>query len=73
MVWEETPKCSCGTLVMESLEGNLDTVLQGYLICKGCGRLIEVATDTTRRMDTAVDEIDQMVSQILGHPVHIQV
>jgi hypothetical protein len=57
---------------MESLEGSLDALLQGYIICKGCGRRIEAAGDGTQQVSQAVRELNEVLSKIItGRAIRI--
>lgn len=52
---------------MTSLEGSIDYLLQGYLICKGCGRRLTVIDEPP------ASELEQAVSNILGRQVRVEV
>lgn len=62
---EEEVKCSnCGTPVMQSLEGSLDTVLKGYIVCKGCGSRFEIEGDAPKQLQKSIDDLKSTIKQV---------
>jgi len=56
--------CECGFPVEQSLEGSLETLLKGYIICKGCGRRIEIRGDAPRKLNKAIDDLKKMIRDL---------
>lgn len=62
---EEEVKCSnCGTPVERSLEGSLDTLLEGYIHCKGCGTRIEIESDALGEVKKSIDKFKATIKQV---------
>lgn len=62
---EEGPKCpNCGTPVMRSLEGSLETFLKGYIRCKGCGTRIEIEGDAPKQLQKGIDDLKATIKRV---------
>lgn len=54
---EEVTCPVCGTPVMKSLEGSLETLLKGFIYCKGCGQRIEIAGDAPAQLRDGISRL----------------
>ena len=55
--------CDCGKPIAESLEGSAGTLLQGYIICKGCGE--RIAVNGTEILSETIDaKTDEVADQL---------
>lgn len=62
---EEEVKCpNCGTPLMQSLEGSLETLLKGYVRCKGCGTRIEIEGDAPKQLQKSIDDLKATIKRV---------
>lgn len=62
--------CDCGKPILESLEDSISTLLEGYIICKGCGERITVngteilSESIDAKTEDIADQIQKFIKNI---------
>ncbi len=61
----DNPKCpKCGTPIMKSLEGSLDTLIKGYIYCKGCNTRIEIKGDAPKKLNKGINSFKKTIKDV---------
>jgi len=65
IIISEEVKCpNCGTPVLKSLEGSLETLVKGYVYCKGCRTRINIEGDLPKKLDKSIKEFSKTIDKI---------